>query len=353
MENKNYHRITVADMAPHVHSFLSGENKVNKIFHWLKNWIDLSLDCGKIKPYDMLPLKADLACHIGVSQGTIQTVFRLLEDEGYVESKQRIGTYIKHGKNLKTLEKLTSKRELTIEILKKYIAESNISVGEKLPSGRKIALELGISVTTLRLGLNYLVKIGVLNQTGKNYYIANLSYDVELVESKTLVDKIVISLKKYISENYEIGDKIPTNKKLSIKFNVSIKTMHDAIKHLVKEGFLFARRGQYGTIYLGEGDSDIKNVQYCYEKYEQKIRKYILENHKVEDKLPTLKEFAKLFNTSEKTIKKALSNLAEEGYIAFSRGRYGGTFVLDIPTESAEAYQWLAITPEYIENLDN
>ena len=53
--NLTENRITVADMAPHIHSFLPNENKVEKLTNWLANWIDLSLDCGKIKPYDFLP----------------------------------------------------------------------------------------------------------------------------------------------------------------------------------------------------------------------------------------------------------------------------------------------------------
>ena len=53
-------QITVADLAPHIHSFLPNENKVEKLTKWLINWIDLSLECGKIKPYDFLPSKMDL-----------------------------------------------------------------------------------------------------------------------------------------------------------------------------------------------------------------------------------------------------------------------------------------------------
>ena len=45
---QNQHRITVAEMAPHIHSFLPNENKVDKLVDWLKNWIDLSLECGKL-----------------------------------------------------------------------------------------------------------------------------------------------------------------------------------------------------------------------------------------------------------------------------------------------------------------
>ena len=75
-QNSAPRRITVAEMSPHVHSFLSGENKVNKISGWLISWIEKSLSTKSIKPYDLLPLKEDLAFHIGVSKGTIQNVFR-------------------------------------------------------------------------------------------------------------------------------------------------------------------------------------------------------------------------------------------------------------------------------------
>ena len=116
-------QISVAEMAPHVHSFLSGENKVNKISAWLIEWIKNNLKSKKIKPYDKLPAKADLAFHTGVSIGTIQNVFRFVEDSGLIESKQKIGTYIKDPKKVQNIEKLTSKRELAVEIIKKHIVE--------------------------------------------------------------------------------------------------------------------------------------------------------------------------------------------------------------------------------------
>lgn len=53
---------------------------------------------------------------------------------------------------------------------------------------------------------------------------------------------------------------------------------------------------------------------------------------------------------AQKTIKKALDNLAEDGYLTFTRGRYGGTFVTDIPQSVNEAYKWLAISSDYVSN---
>ena len=142
--NKNQSRITVAEMAPHIHNFLPNENKVDKLVSWLENWIKLSLECGKIKPYDFLPSKGDLACHIGVSVGTVQTVYRRVEDDGFIESKQRIGSYISDKKKKVKIQKLTSKRELAIEIVKKYIQETGYKEGDTIISIRKLADNLRV-----------------------------------------------------------------------------------------------------------------------------------------------------------------------------------------------------------------
>lgn len=340
----------MAEMAPHVHSFSPNENKVNKIATWLIDWIKLSLECGKIQPYDLLPSKADLACHIGVSQGTMQNAFRMLEDAGYVESKQRIGTYIKGNIEKNQLEKLTSKRELAIEILKKYLLENSYNVGDVLLSTRKLAEITGISNTTLQMAINNLISIDVIKKQGNTFVVNKIDFEVEKIQNLTLVEKVAKRLKKYVLESLQPGDKLPTNTYLTKRFKVSVKTIHDAVKLLAKEGLLYTRRGQYGTIILGDSAEQVNTEQYFYEKIEQKIRQYIATNCQTGDKLPSIKEFSTIYETSEKTVKKALDNLAEDGYLAFSRGRYGGTFVLDIPQASGEAYKWLAISTDYMAN---
>lgn len=352
MEKKYYRRITVAEMAPHVHSFQSGEDKAKKIYNWLANWITLSLECGKIHPFDLLPLKADLACHICVSQGTVQNAFRMLEDDGYVESKQRIGTYIKDLKSGKEIEKLTSKRELAIEIVKKYLSENGYQKGDTLVSARQLSRIIGISNTTLRLAVSHLVRIGILLQKDGNYIVNCTDYDIKQIEIKTLVEKIADLMREYIKENYKPGDKLPANSRLTQHFNVSIKTIHDAIKLLTKEGLLYSRRGKYGTVVLGECDENIANAYY-YEKIEQKIRQYISANCKVGDKLPSIRDLSERYNVSGKTIKKALDLMAEDGFLTFVRGRYGGTFVTDIPEGGGMAYKWLALSNNYITEIEN
>lgn len=350
MKKRTYRKITVADMSPHVHNFSPFENKVNKILAWLENWIILSLECGKIQPYDLLPSKSDLACHIGVSEGTFQNVFRLLEDKGYVESKQRIGTYIKRKDNTKSLDKLTSKRELSIEILKKFILENKYKTNDKLTSLRQISAMTGISNATLRTAMSNLVLNGYLKKEGRDFIVIDLNFSIEKVEQKTLVEKIAEEIKNHIETNLQPGDRLPTNNVLAKMYDVSIKTIHDALKILSKEGLIYSKRGQYGTyIAPQEEDTNTKN-NYMYEQLAQKIRTYIKENCQIGDKLPSTRELSKIYNVSEKTVKRALDELFEDSYITFSRGRYGGTFVTDIPQNVQEAYKWLAINTDYIQN---
>ena len=344
-------RITVAEMAPHVHSFLPNENKVDRLVEWLSNWIIENLRMGKIRVYDLLPLKSDLACHVGVSQGTMQNAFRRLEDLGIVESKQRIGTYIKSQNKLSKIEKLTSKRELAVELIKKYLKDNKYREGELLVSSRKLAQDLNLPITTLRVALSTLALNNVLGKVDGRYMVVNLPKKYFDIKVETLVEKIADNIKNYINNNLSPGDKLPTNEELSIKFKVSIKTVHDAIRYLAKEGLVYTRRGRYGTVVLSQDNRLVESYQY--EIIEKKLREYMISNCKVGDKLPSIKSFSKIFNSSEKTIKKALDNMADDGYLMFSRGRYGGTFVLDLPQTANEAYKWLAINSDYIPSMPN
>lgn len=336
-------QITVAEMAPHVHSFTSGENKVNKISTWLISWIKKSLADGTIKAYDLLPSKGDLAFHTGVSKGTIQSVFRLVEDYGLLESKQKIGTYIK-GKGEKfSTGKLTSKREFAVEEIKKYLQANGYQKGDGLISIRKLSAYTGISSATIRIAIGSLISEGIIRKENNIFIINRMNFSLEDVQVQTLVEKIAESIKLHIVKNYRTGEKLPSNMELARKFNVSIKTVHDAVKLLSKEGILYTRRGQYGTVVVNNID---KSIQYYYEKVEFKLRNYIMENCDIGSRLPSISDLAVQYQVSAKTVKKALDNLADEGYITFVRGRYGGTFVTDIP-QGNEGYKWLAISREY------
>lgn len=338
---------------------------------WLTKWIKDSVKNKTLFPNDLLPIKSKLAYYLGVSIGTVQSALRYMEDKGIVESKQRIGTYIKSEKKDElTTEKLTGKRDLSIKLIKQYILDNNLEKGDKLPSIRTIAKAFSISTNTTRLSIENLVMRGFLsNKTdGKETYFVvekiPSKEDFAKIEMKTLTSKIEDVILQYIKENYKAGDKFLTHHQLAKKFNVSVKTTHDAVKSLIKRGYLVSRRGQYGTVVVKTSQKDALQPKpettifapasqaavYRYEKIKNQLKQMIFQNYDLGSKLPSMEELSKRLDVSTNTIKKALHNLAKEGYIGFSRGRYGGSFVINIPeNQEPAAFRWLAVSKKYVE----
>ncbi len=339
------------------------ESKSTAISKWMADWIKADLKSGRISVGSLLPSKAEFAYMLGVSTGTIQNALRSLEDMGFVESKQCIGTIVKdYKKSGSSIRKLTSKREITVEGLKKYI--KTFKLGEILPSTRLIAMAIGSSVNTTRLALDNLAASGILSRKSKNakesgWVVKSLDFlVVEGVESETLVLKVKNDVCEYISSELKLGDKIPAHAELSERFKVSIKTMHDALKMLIQDGILHARRGRYGTTVVKMPNATASNryessifapasdaAEYFYVKTQNRIRKMIADNYQIGMKLPSVLVLSKQLDLSPNTIRKAIHNLADEGLLAFSRGRYGGTFVIDIPEE--QSFKWLSVNPQY------
>ncbi len=347
------------------------ESKAIVIGKWIMSWIDEN----NISPNTLMPSKPELAYLLGVSIGTIQNALRYIEDMGYVESKQCIGTIIK-DRNTKgnNIRKLTSKREIAINAIKKYIIEKDFKINDSLPSSRSIAEEIGCSNNTTRLALEFLSTQNILEHKFKNsneigWIVKTLEFklDENIDKNLSLVKKVEDDLKKYITENLQIGSKMPPHETLSKDLSVSIKTIHDALKLLIDEGILLARRGRYGTTVVKMPNN--KNIQiqketsifapapdtafYYYEKTQNHIKKMIAENYEIGAKLPSILDLSKQLDLSPNTVRKAFHNLAKEGYLAFSRGRYGGTFVIDIPETEEQAFKWLAVNPKYAEVYKN
>lgn len=342
------------------------ESKAITIGKWLTNVISTNKN---IKPNTLLPTKPDLAYLLGVSIGTIQNALRYIEDLGFVESKQCIGTIIRDRNNSEnSLRKLTSKREIAISAIKKYIIDKDIRPGQTLPSSRIISNMIGCSSNTTRLALEYLGTINILehkfknsNETGWVVISRDFSIEEQESENNTLVKKVENDLKNYITNNLKTGDRMPAHAELSEKLSVSIKTIHDALKNLIDEGILLARRGRYGTTVLkmpNDNNIEIKKETsifasapeaafYHYEKTQNYIKRMIATDYEVGDKLPSIQELSKSLDLSPNTIRKAFHNLAKEGYLVFSRGRYGGTFVIDIPEIESQTFKWLAVNPQY------
>ena len=351
------------------------ESKANAIAKWLAVWIKTDLKSGKIKVNNILPSKAEFAYKLGVSIGTVQNAIRTLEDLGYVESKQCIGTLIKDVNNQDTsLRKLVSKRDLAIEAIKRYILTDGFKAGSQLPSTKTIATIIGFSQNTTRMAIENLCSQNILHKSFRSakdtgWTIMTLDFEVNTpsnsTSSKTLVDMVVKDLENYISKNLNVGDRIPAHAQLAETLKASIKTVHDALKVLIDRGILLARRGRYGTTVVKLPNSKISNFKpentifapakdtafYHYEKTQNYIKKMIATDYEIGDKLPSIQELADKMDLSPNTIRKAFHNLGKEGYLVFSRGRYGGTFVIDIPEVETQSFKWLAVNPAFVKEI--
>lgn len=354
-----------------------GVNKDSQIANWLKTWITDGLAKGTLSEANLLPRKADLAKYLDVSVGTVQNAIRYVEDEGFVESKQRIGTIIRSNRDGGSrLRKQVSKRDQAVVAIRQMLHRQNFEKGDTLPSAREIAKSIGSAPNTTRLALEYLCHENILESLGTRGNKANwmvlrvlkageTQLEAPTIESETLIDQLERDLKRYIAEKLDESDKLPSHLELAEQFKVSIKTVHDTMKRLVEQGIVHSKRGRYGTYVLRKPDpnkimapSKARKMFvpakytasfYNYEKVEQHLKQLIAAKHKVGDKLDPMGEIAKKLDVSSNTIRKALQNLANEGYVSFSRGRYGGTFVNKLPkVDTKKTMRWVSINPETI-----
>lgn len=352
------------------------KTKDSIIANWLKCWISDSLKSKKIEVGNLLPKKEAISAYTGVSVGTVQNAIRFIEDEGCVESKQRIGTMIKDFNSGESqLRKQCSKREKLISSLKKHLVSQDYQVNEALPSSRELAKKLNSALNTTRLALEYLSSTGIIesqnNRGNKSNWILKSIPEITEIENselnedennQTLVSQVESDLKQYIEKNYKINDKLPAHSELSDILKVSIKTVHDAMKSLINEGILCARRGRYGTIIVRMPNQEIKKGPeyeifasakeasfYNYERVEKHLKLLIRKQYKLGSKLPAMGALAQELDVSSNTIRKALQNLAEQHIIEFARGRYGGTFITKMPEDTEVAtFKWLSVNPEHV-----
>lgn len=346
------------------------EAKSVAVSKWLIKVIEEGLECGKFCIDNILPSKPEFAYLLGVSIGTMQNAFRYIEDLGYVESKQCIGTLVRNHKEQKnTLRKLTSKRDMAALAIKRYIKTEGLKVGNLLPSSRILSTNIGFSANTIRLAMDNLTVQGILEHKYRNaneygWILKSLDFETEeadISKTKTLVDMVVKDLEDYINNNLNVGDKLPSHLVLSKELKASIKTVHDALKILSNKGILLAKRGKYGTYIIKKPEDKSVSLKpehsifapasdtafYHYEKTQNFIKKMIIDEYQIGDKLPSISELSKEMDLSPNTIRKAFQNLAKEGYLVFSRGRYGGTFIIDMPEIETQTFKWLAVNPNY------
>lgn len=370
-------KIDISELSECELNFNQGQvflSKDKTILNLLISWVDKNLENKKISHGDIMPSKKEIAKIFKVSPSTVQNAIRYAEDMGYFESKQCVGTMIK-DKNLNTkpLKKMSSKLEVSTSRIKKLI--SKIETNKALPPIKEISEKIGISKNTVRLALENLAREGflkkkVIKKNNVLYAVMNKDFQEENLQNvvhKTLSQKLSVDIKKYIATNFKVGDKIIKNQEFSRIFNVSVRTINDAMKILNKEGIILSRRGQYGTIYIAEPivaqnkrnkndknmfmttSSSIKkeNILYNWQKTLNELKKYISKNYEAGDKLPPITELVKVLNTTVNSLRKSVEVLKEAEILHTSRGKYGGIFVNDMPEDDKESYSWLALNPKY------
>lgn len=315
---------------------------------------------------NIMPSKHLMSDLFDVSIGTIQNVYRILEDKGILYSKQGIGTLIADIENPDVMiRKSASKRDYAVNLIKEFILKNKFESQTVLPSSRTIAKYINIPINTTRSAMEYLTIEGILKKSddnGKSWILLKTNFTEEYNKHTSLVNIISNDLKKYINNNLKIGDKMPTHSTLSKLFKVSIRTIHNSFEILIKEGILLAKRGRYGTFVLKMPDSTGLQPQkesaifaksqitakYHYERIKDMIKQIIIEKYSLHAKLPSILDMANLLDVSPNTIRKAYFVLAQEGYLTFERGRYGGTFVKEMPKQVTDnAFEWVSISSNY------
>lgn len=344
------------------------------VTEWLIEWIKYSLEHGIADIGDFIPTKEELARFLDVSSATIQNSIRQVRDMGYFVSKQSLGTSIAdfYSNDIKEQDELCHSTITQCKI-KKIVIDDEIEVGSVIPTITELALRTNISQNTIRFTLNYLAQKGYLEKVllkGNKYsWIYKKEFSLSNVEIQngikdenfTLTHQLVEKIQKYIEKTYKNGEKILPNSAISKMFNVSIKTVNDAMKVLNAKKIILSRRGKYGTIYLGATNSKMdfvsserkrisppQNYSYSWQKALTHLKKYIVENYETGDKIASIRELASILNVSPNTIRRALYDLFQSGHLVSKRGKLGGIFIIEMPETEGDSYRWLALNPDVI-----
>lgn len=342
---------------------------------WLIDWIKHSLEYGIADIGDFIPTKEDLAGFLGVSSATVQNSIRQVKDLGYFTSKQSLGTCIAdfYSKDIKPQDELCHGSIAECKI-KKIVLDEKIELNRPILSISELSRRTDISQNTIRFTLEKLAQRGFLEKIhlkGNKYsWIYKKEFELtkeEILngiedEDFTLTHQLVEKIQRYIEKTYKQGDKILPNLAFSAMFEVSIKTVNDAMKILNARKIILSRRGRYGTIYLGENklskttfiSSERRKLNsgqkyiYSWQKALGHLKKYIIENYEEGDKIAPIRELASILNVSPNTIRRALTTLFNSGHLVSKRGKLGGIFIVEMPEADEDAYRWLAINPEVI-----
>lgn len=364
IEKSKLTQVPISEFADFITNNFSG-SKTEFLVNSIENWIKQNF--GKtIHANDLMPPKSLMADLLDISVGTVQNVYKQLENKGLLYSKQRIGTLIADiNKKDVTLRKSGSKSEMAEELIKVFIKKNKFKNGDVLPSVRTVAKYINTPVNTTGIAMQNLVNKGYIEKIKKKeciWVLANSQFQINLEKPTDLVAQVAGELKEYIYKNFKAGDLLPSHLVLAKLYKVSAKTIFSAIKLLTEEGILMPKRGRYGTCVIKvPDDSGLQpspetsifatsqtTSKYHYLRVYDTIKNLIINKYSVHSKIPSIVEMANFLDINPNTVRKAYSKLFDEGYLETSRGRYGGTYVKKIPETTADKpYEWVSVNPDF------
>ena len=239
---------------------------------------------NKIKTGSQLPSVLVLSSVINFHQNTIRLALECLVREGILLRVELRGHKVcwiyqnkivqkQSGVSLYENNTCVTLIDKTANKLKEYIV-SNCTLGDRVPSNEEFSKMFNVSIRTVNEATRILNQQNIILSRRGKYGTIYLNDPQKIKkqkerEEKSLFmsrgqkeglrntylynwEKALSALKKYIMQNHESGDKMPSMKTLAAILSVSTNTVKKAVSILCDEGYLITQRGKYGGIFVLE-----------------------------------------------------------------------------------------------------
>jgi DNA-binding GntR family transcriptional regulator len=122
---------------------------------------------GEIGPGERLPTEAELNADFGLSTPTIRKAIKTLKDEGLVQTRAGMGTFV-----LGQSDQPVAPYEQIAATIRERISSGQIPLGRRIPSIYELEAEFGVARDTLRKAINLLRDEGLVETAvGKGVYV--------------------------------------------------------------------------------------------------------------------------------------------------------------------------------------
>jgi DNA-binding GntR family transcriptional regulator len=194
---------------------------------------------GTYGPGTQLPSERTLSVEFGVPKWMVSRALQPLRDNGDLHSSGgRRGTRVPDPQSLVPLPAIKKIEQ----IVRSRIGDGTYAVRTWLPSLRHLAVEFGVTATSIRTALNPLhqEKLLVSFRTLGTYVVDPGQPGVPPSDraSKT-VEYVRQALRERLGDGiYPPGSRLPTNPELATEFDVGLTTISKALRPLRAEGLI-------------------------------------------------------------------------------------------------------------------